>query len=140
MLGFLAKVAAVIAAGGPVFLLLIGLVVTALGIWGTYEAVSSVSVGVADTVSRYATSLRDLVNSLLEQTGRTQPNIYWFLFNVAAIDKFLEYAAISLSVIVSVITALSGIFLTLSTSAIAVWAYRKARLFANIITGSGVHE
>lgn len=133
MLGFLAKVSAVVAAGIPVFAAMIGLVATGASLWGTYKAAISITVGLLSIIaSTFAYGI--------DAAREVQTDFMVHLLYLFDASGLLKVVGVSVAAMGGLLVALVGIFSTVLVAAGAVWLYRKARFFANIATGTGVTE
>lgn len=130
---FLLQVAAVVAAGLPVFVMLVGLCTTAVGIWATFRAASSVTVGIANSFS-------DIFDELGSWISSFNSSVVSWLMDALSVSTLCTSLATSLSVISGLLVAFAGIFGVIIAAGFTVWLYRKARLFANVVSGSGVQE
>lgn len=142
LLELFTKIGIVIAKGTPVILAFVAFASITVTI---YTAVTS-SANTFSYVSTWIQNFADQVSNAMTEVdvgggpGGAPSNFLPTMLRTLAIDHLLMNVSTLFVSAISFLVTYMGILASIIGAGLGLWAYKKAKLFANIVSGSGMNE
>lgn len=142
LLELFTKIGIVIAKGAPVILALVGFTTATLTVYSSAVATCNTFTFVSTWIQTFS----DTVSSAMTEVdvgggpGGAPSYLLPTLLRTLAVDNLLSNVSTLFVSGLAFLVAYAGILATVVGSGVGLWAYKKSKLFANIVSGSSVSD